>query len=188
MAADAVPLAGPSQRSLDPFLDLMPPSFVPLGPPGVDSFMQPLRTDSGAATGSGTDSASAVAIPAAVVVTSARTKGGGGGGKKELTEEQRERIRAKNRRCVCHTGGEVRLRLACTRRASHTPARPPCARLAAAPAPPASRAQNRYREKQKAKAAESEKEYHDVARELERMRLENAELQVWVGVGAPGDP
>jgi hypothetical protein len=39
------------------------------------------------------------------------------------------------------------------------------------------RAQSRYREKQKAKAAEAEKEFADTARELERMRLEHAQLQ-----------
>ncbi|KAI7838835.1 hypothetical protein COHA_007449 [Chlorella ohadii] len=39
------------------------------------------------------------------------------------------------------------------------------------------RAQSRYREKQKAKAAAAEKEFADTAKELERMRLENAQLQ-----------
>lgn len=44
------------------------------------------------------------------------------------------------------------------------------------------RAQSRYREKQKAKAAAAEKEFADTARELERMRLENAQLQAGCGL------
>lgn len=97
---------------VDPLLGGLTSLQLPLPVHPPDSFMPPLHADSsgGGASGSG-DSQSpshgsggpAVSIPASAVVTSgprSRRSGAGGGKAKELTEEQKERIKAKNRRCV----------------------------------------------------------------------------------------
>ncbi len=98
---------------VDPLLGSQTGLQLPLPVHPADAFMPPLHADSSGAGASGSgdsqspshgNSAPAAAIPAAAVtaVTSGqRRKAGGGGGKaKELTEEQKERIKAKNRRCV----------------------------------------------------------------------------------------
>lgn len=107
--------AMPAYYTLDPLLGgsgSLPPGFLPLADAGPDSFMPPLHSNSSqGAASSGMDSGSAgtggpaAGIAAAAVVTSGRRGkagggGGGAGGKKELTEEQKERIKAKNRRWV----------------------------------------------------------------------------------------
>ena len=100
---------------VDPLLGSQTGLQLPLPVHPVDTFMPPLRDDSSGAAASGSrDSQSpshgsgpSASIPASAVVTSGqRRKAGAAGGKaKELTEEQKERIKAKNRRCVAMLGG-----------------------------------------------------------------------------------
>lgn len=98
---------------VDPLLGSQTGLQLPLPVHPADAFMPPLHADSSGAGASGSgdsqspshgNSAPAASIPAAAVtaVTSGqRRKAGAAGGKaKELTEEQKERIKAKNRRCV----------------------------------------------------------------------------------------
>jgi hypothetical protein len=97
---------------LDAFL-APPPEFVPMpGMPADPFVLPPLMASSsggsggldgmsgsggGGATSTGRDTSSA---PAPAAPAPSKGRGGGGGGRKELSEEQKERIRAKNRRWV----------------------------------------------------------------------------------------
>ena len=98
---------------VDPLLGSQTGLQLPLPVHPADAFMPPLHADSSGAGASGSgdsqspshgNSAPAASIPASAVTamtSGQRRKAGGGGGKaKELTEEQKERIKAKNRRCV----------------------------------------------------------------------------------------
>jgi hypothetical protein len=86
------------------------PGFVPTGTDGalmpplpmlLPLPMVPMATDSsGGSAGGGSGTAAAAGPPAPRAARGSRARGGAGsaGGKKELTEEQKERIKAKNRR------------------------------------------------------------------------------------------